>query len=203
MKRIVILFVVLVCLVMTTCEDNASVGVIGGADGPTSIIVGEKDNNKANKKTHKKANEKKEPIRIVNVNGELYYDIDEESDYEARCGVMDGNFTKTVELFEIPKNDGESNFSEGSGYLIGKIKNTMEIPIGDDWEIFKKIDTKSDVLKYKYCYVVEGVLPNAYDDSELLVLADTMDISFNDASYQILGSDTSKMKDIFVLPIVD
>lgn len=194
MKQIFVISFLLACVLLSACN-NSNIGVIGGADGPTSIIVGKNDNR--NEKTIK------EPIRIVNVKGELYYDIDEESEIEARCGVMDGNFTKTVEIFEIPKNDGESNFSEGDCYQIGNYKNTIEILIEDDWEIFKKIDTNSDVLKYKYCYIVEGVLPNSYDDSELLVLADTMDISFKEASYQIFGSNSSKMKDIYVLPIVN
>lgn len=193
LKRIFVISLLLVLVLLSACN-SSSIGVIGGADGPTSIIIGKNDN---------KEKTIKEPIRIVNVKGELYYDIDEESDIGARCGVMDGNFTKTVEIFEIPQNDGESNFLEGGCYQIGNNKNTIEIPIGDDWEIFKKIDTNRDVLKYKYCYVVEDVLPNAHDDSELLVLADTMDISFKEASYQLFGSDSSKMKDIYVLPIVD
>ena len=194
MKRILTISILLCSLLLTACN-NTSVGIIGGADGPTSIIIEKNDSNNVN--------EKIDPIRIINVNGELYYDIDEESDAEARCGVMDGSFEKAVELFEIPKNAGESNFAEGNGYQLGKTKNTIEISIEDDWEIFKKIDTNTDVLKYKYCYVVEGVLPNAHDDSELLVLADTMDISFEDASYKMFGSDSNKMKDIYVLPIVE
>lgn len=192
MKRLLIVIFLLLCLLLSACN-NLSVGVIQGADGPTSIIVGEND-----------INEKpKQPIRIANVKGELYYEIDEESDVDARCGVMDGNLTKTAETIEIPKNDGETNFLEGNGYQIGKNKNTIEILINGDWEIFKKIETNSNILKYNYCYIVEGVLPNSHDDSELLVLANTNDISFEEAAYQIFGSNSNKKKDIYVLPIVD
>lgn len=59
------------------------------------------------------------------------------------------------------------------------------------------------MLKYKYCYVLEGRLPNAADDSEYLVLANDMDITFEEAAYKMLGSDTTKAKDIYVLPIAD
>lgn len=68
---------------------------------------------------------------------------------------------------------------------------------------FEKIDTNADVSKYRYCYVLEGKLPNAADDSEYLVLANDMDITFEEAAYKILGSDLTKMKDIYVIPIVD
>lgn len=194
MKRILILAVAVICMTLTACNNKSSVGVIGGADGPTNIIVGEEGNKK---------NSRIESIRIANVNGELYYEIDEDSDIEARCGVMDGNFENTVDRYEIPKNSGEVNFLGADGYQLGLIENTIEIPLGDDWEIFKKIDTNSDVLRYKYCYVVEGILPNAKDDSEFMVLANTLDITFEEASYQLFGSNSEQMKDIYVLPILD
>ena len=194
MKRILILAVAVICMTLTACNNKSSVGVIGGADGPTNIIVGEEGNKK---------NSRIESIRIANVNGELYYEIDEDSDIEARCGVMDGKFENTVDRYEIPKNSGEVNFLGADGYQIGLIENTIEIPLGDDWEIFKKIDTNGDVLRYKYCYVVEGILPNAKDDSEFMVLANTLDITFEEASYQLFGSNSEQMKDIYVLPILD
>ena len=194
MKRILILAVAVICMTLTACNNKSSVGVIGGADGPTNIIVGEEGNKK---------NSRIESIRIANVNGELYYEIDEDSDIEARCGVMYGNFENTVDRYEIPKNSGEVNFLGADGYQLGLIENTIEISLGDDWEIFKKIDTNRDVLRYKYCYVVEGILPNAKDDSEFMVLANTLDITFEEASYQLFGSNSEQMKDIYVLPILD
>ena len=45
MKRIITLTLIMCSLLLTAC-DNASIGVIGGADGPTSIIVSEKNNDK-------------------------------------------------------------------------------------------------------------------------------------------------------------
>ena len=41
MKKIISLVLVICCLFFTACS-NAD-GVIGGSDGPTSVIVGEKD----------------------------------------------------------------------------------------------------------------------------------------------------------------
>ena len=45
MKRIITLTLVVGCLLLTACN-STSIGVIGGADGPTSIIVSEKSNEK-------------------------------------------------------------------------------------------------------------------------------------------------------------
>ena len=45
MKRIISLSLIMCSLLLTACND-ASIGVIGGADGPTSIIVSEKNNEK-------------------------------------------------------------------------------------------------------------------------------------------------------------
>lgn len=45
MKRILTILILLCSLLLTACN-NASIGVIGGADGPTSIIVSEKNNDK-------------------------------------------------------------------------------------------------------------------------------------------------------------
>lgn len=186
----ILLIAVICCLLSAGCND-ADIGIIGGADGPTAIYVSD-DNNKNIK-----------PVRMANIDGKLYFELDEESDSEARCGVMDGEFTNTVGVLEVPAKRGEVNFTGAEGYQIGAINNTVEILLDGDWEIFGKIDTNSDVLKYKYCYTVEGRLHKAKDDSEFLVLSDTLDITFEDASYQLLGSDASKMKDIYVLPIVD
>ena len=39
MKKIVCIISVILCIFLTACGDATSVGVIGGADGPTSIII--------------------------------------------------------------------------------------------------------------------------------------------------------------------
>ena len=42
MKKILCIITILLCILLTACGDATSIGIIGGADGPTSIIVAEK-----------------------------------------------------------------------------------------------------------------------------------------------------------------
>ena len=42
MKKILCIISVILCIFLTACKDAASIGIIGGADGPTSIIVSKK-----------------------------------------------------------------------------------------------------------------------------------------------------------------
>ena len=42
MKKVLCIISVLLCILLTACGDATSIGIIGGADGPTSIIVAEK-----------------------------------------------------------------------------------------------------------------------------------------------------------------
>lgn len=189
MKKMLVLTLVLGCMLFTACADR-SIGIIGGADGPTEIIVDDD-----------RGQSRKETVKMVNVDGELYYETDEDND-AVKCGTLDGELTKIEDRFAIPKNSGEANFM-AKGYQLGMVKDTIEVPIGDDCEIFKKLDTDEDVLKYQYCYIIEGVLPEARDDSELLVLANTMDITFQEAANKLTSSDSADAKDIYVLPIID
>ena len=42
MKKALCIISVLLCILLTACGDDSSIGIIGGEDGPTSIIVAEK-----------------------------------------------------------------------------------------------------------------------------------------------------------------
>lgn len=42
MKKLLCIISILLCILLTACGDATSIGIIGGADGPTSIIVAEK-----------------------------------------------------------------------------------------------------------------------------------------------------------------
>lgn len=42
MRKILYVFCILLCVIFTACTNDSSIGIIGGADGPTSIIVSEK-----------------------------------------------------------------------------------------------------------------------------------------------------------------
>ena len=42
MKKLLYIISILLCILLTACGNDSSIGIIGGADGPTSIIVSEK-----------------------------------------------------------------------------------------------------------------------------------------------------------------
>ena len=42
MRNLLFAISILLCILLTSCGDATSIGIIGGADGPTSIIVAEK-----------------------------------------------------------------------------------------------------------------------------------------------------------------
>ena len=42
MKKVLCIISILICVFFISCTNNSDIGIIGGADGPTSIIVGEK-----------------------------------------------------------------------------------------------------------------------------------------------------------------
>ena len=42
MKKLFCIISVLLCILLTACGDATSIGIIGGADGPTAILVSEK-----------------------------------------------------------------------------------------------------------------------------------------------------------------
>ena len=42
MKKILSFFLIVFCIALTACQNRKSVGIIGGADGPTTIIVSDK-----------------------------------------------------------------------------------------------------------------------------------------------------------------
>ena len=42
MKKILCIISIILCLLLTACGNDRSIGIIGGADGPTAIIVADK-----------------------------------------------------------------------------------------------------------------------------------------------------------------
>lgn len=192
MKKYAIAALCICTILLSSCKEEV-IGIIGGADGPTAVYINKKP----------KTEYEKDSIKMVRLNGELYYETGKDFDIEQSIGTPDGNFKKAVGKYEIPQNDNESNFNDAASYKIGVEKYTIEIPIDDEWEIFAKIDSAADVLKYKYCYELEGELPNAANESKFLILANEKNITFDDAAYVMFGADMSSMKDIYVLPIAD
>lgn len=176
MKQIIILILIVCCLLLTACN-NTSFGVIGGADGTTEIYVKGQFGEQYEKK----------PIRMFNVNGDLYYDSGLVSDMTPRCGTLDGNLKKGVNENEIPHKSGESNF-DIEGYQHGT-SITKEVNIDGEWVIFKKYENQPENPEsYKYGFYIKGHLNNAAVDSEIVVLGQNEDVTFNDVYEPLLSS---------------
>lgn len=191
MKRIILLMLILSCLILSACTDDKSIGVIGGADGPTAIYVSGENGESTEKK----------PVRMIRVDGALYYDSGKVSDIP-RCGNMDGNLTKSADAYEIPQKDGECNFDCEKGYQHGT-QMTKDIPIDGEWVTFKKIDDpEKDLLQYKYCYSLKGTMPNAAKESEFIVLANDKDLNFAQVTKSLYSSNIKDFLNIYIIPIL-
>jgi len=183
MKRIITLTLIMCSLLLTAC-DNASIGVIGGADGPTKIYVSE---NSSKVKGQFGEQLEKKSVKMFNVDGDLYYDSGLVSENTPRCGTMDGELKKTVKENEIPLKSGEANF-EVEGYQ-NATSITKEVNIDGKWVIFKKYDLYDYTLDgLKYCHYIKGHLNNAAVDSEIIVLSEKEEITFNDVYEPLLSS---------------
>lgn len=97
MKRIMFIGVILCTLILSSCNSDKNIAIIGGTDDPTSVAVSGKDRDVIHEK---------EPVKMVNIGGSLYYDTGKDSELEARCGTLDGNLVKGADKYEIPQNDG-------------------------------------------------------------------------------------------------
>lgn len=192
MKKLYMFLIIVMVLTATGCAGQ-SVGVIGGADGPTKIIVSDKKG--------KVYRSEKEPVKAVMIDGCIYYDTGEDNDAESRCGVFDGSFEKAVDKWELPKNNNESNFEiKNNGYQIGAREDAIEILIGDDWEIFRKIyDSEKDLTQYKYIIDVEGDTQYKFGEKEYIVLANDLDITANDVAKSLFSSDSGDYLDVYVV----
>lgn len=96
-----------------------------------------------------------EKIPMMMLGGELYCDTGETSD-DARCGVTDGQITSSVEPWERPGDDGQSNFGSGFGYQYTRKDGTVEVNVDGQWRVFK---LRSE-LRVRYC-------DNWYDASDV------------------------------------
>ena len=81
--------------------------------------------------------------RMLMVDGVLYEDAGCEDTTEGRCGNMDGEITSSVESWQQPEEDGQSNFSSGFGYQIGMEPDTLEILQDGHWLVFRAVEPES------------------------------------------------------------
>ena len=175
MKRFILLSLIICSLILTACQhdlplnENVDIGEQGVIKGQFGEQL------------------EKKPIKMFNVDGDLYYDSGLVSENTPRCGTMDGNLKKTVKENEVPLQSGESNF-EVDGYQ-NATSITKEVNTDGKWLIFKKYDTLGKTLDgLKYCHYIKGHLNNAAADSELIVLSEREDVTFNDVYAPLLSA---------------
>ena len=138
MKRIITLTLIMCSLLLSAC-DNASIGVIGGADGPTKIIVSENGNDTIKTSDVKKyfkehyVDERKLPVLDIDIENpfvsddrtltlddsinnnlelmiyEYYHNIMSGSYQKAKNVIVDGSLLAATEA-------SEKNFKDGIYY---------------------------------------------------------------------------------------
>ena len=81
--------------------------------------------------------------RMLMVDGVRYEDAGCEDTTEGRCGNMDGEITSSVESWQQPEEDGQSNFGSGFGYQIGMEPDTLEILQDGHWLVFRAVEPES------------------------------------------------------------
>ena len=81
--------------------------------------------------------------RMLMVDGVLYEDAGCEDTTEGRCGNMDGEITSSVESWQQPEEDSQSNFGSGFGYQIGMEPDTLEILQDGHWLVFRAVEPES------------------------------------------------------------
>lgn len=78
-------------------------------------------------------------IPMVMINGKLYLDTGKESDFNRKCGTMDGKITSTVEPFEQPTKDNQSNFGVEYEYQFVN-DSSIDIYMNEKWFRFENND---------------------------------------------------------------
>lgn len=81
--------------------------------------------------------------RMFMVDGVLYEDTGRESTVEGRCGNMDGEITSSVQPWQQPEEDGQSNFGSGFGYQIGMEAGTLEVLQDGRWLVFQAVEPET------------------------------------------------------------
>ena len=179
MRKIIAVLMCFICLVVSGC----------GAQTNSKTESEKTENNETIQGTFGEQYEKK-PLRMLNIDGELYYDTNLMSDTKAPSGVMDWKLDKTAEIGEVPKESGTANFtSEGCQFAT---KITCEVLVDGEWLIFKKFENQVGETKnlsaFPSCFYIKGRLNNAAIDTELAVLTDDPDITFSDVFEPLLSS---------------
>ena len=92
-------------------------------------------------------NEKVALIPMVMINDQMYYDTGRTNNV-ARCGVVDGEITSSVESWERPVENNQSNFGSGFEYQVGMEEGTIEIYMNDNWCVFEARGGDGSMIQY-------------------------------------------------------
>lgn len=147
-KRMFCLFIVSITLLMSACgkqmvsSDEQTIDSTTAVESEATSETIEASEMETTKTEQSSTEIPGDRIPMVMVDGFLYYDTGKESTIEARCGMMDGEITSTVDASEIPTEDNQSNFGTGFGYQYG-INNSIEIQMEDGtWFVFQREGTE-------------------------------------------------------------
>lgn len=191
MKKLILSLALASFVFLSGCS-AVSVGIIGGADGPTAVYVNDNEYNTNDV-----------GVRMVNIDGSLYYDSGKVSEVDARCGNMDGELVLAAELPRVPHNSGEANFKPDygtGGYQRGAEEDTVEIFVDGAWHIFNRItEDEKDISGYEYCLKLSGTMPNAESESRFIVLTDIADLTFERAAKSLYSSFMEDGLDIYIV----
>ena len=108
MKRFICVGIIIVMLLLCACG-NQVVDEVSQSEqeSMTEISTGlESESNAIESETQ--TEEKWAKIPMVMVEGQLYYATGKESTVEARCGVMDGEITSSVDGSETPTENNQN-----------------------------------------------------------------------------------------------
>jgi len=166
MKKILIVLLIITCMLLCSCSDKSADTPSGNPDDSYTA--------------YEVTDSIKKPLRMIKADGKLYYDSGKPSSIASRCGTLDGNLTQAVKEHEIPKNNNECNFEGADGYQ-NATSITKEVSINGEWIIFKLFDDPElDMGVFDYCYYIKGKTKNAEKESEIVVLTEDIDYSFED-----------------------
>ncbi len=93
-----ILIILMCCFLLCGCENSTK--QMPDPAAKTTSVVGEFG-----------VQLEKKPLRMLNIDGTLYYDTNLLSDTKVKCGVMDCALRQTVELGQVPTEPGTANFN--------------------------------------------------------------------------------------------
>ena len=102
--------------------------------------------------------------KMVIVDGKLYRATGKESDIDARCGTMDGEITASVDVTEIPSEEGQSNFGTGYGYQYVS-ESSIDVYMADGSEELKWMGFVTEMPDF----------PVATATTEALTIIDTLE----------------------------